>query len=334
MGRIVRREHERRLRIVEFQSDRLHLGARESFGVQHDRHRIAAEHLVGEHIGGGVTSLHECWHVGTKGAILPRIFRGEPTTGVESLTAMFDNRDASVYPLGGVVALSIILLSASPLCKATDAWGGSIDLTSDYFLRGISLSDDQPALQLDLHYVNPSGFVAGLFASSAQIDPAARRDAELSAFLGYVWSYGEDWQGKILAADYRYPWNQAGSVYNYDEIDLEIAYQQWIRVALAVYPNVQRYTLQGSVVTVLAQSAELSLQRPVVGKLSANAGIGYYELDGSGGSGYAYWSVGATYDWTPVILGLSYVEASRAANLLYYNAAVGGRWSGTIIWRF
>lgn len=244
------------------------------------------------------------------------------------------DRDDSVYPLGGVVALSIILLSASPLCKGADGWGGSIDLTSDYFLRGISLSDDHAALQLDLHYVNPSGFVAGFFASSAQIDPASRRDAELSAFLGYVWSDGNDWQGKIVAADYRYPWNQAGPVYNYDEIDLDIAYQQWIRVALAVYPDVRRYGYEGSVVSVLAKSAELSLQRPVIGKLSATAGVGYYELDGAGGSGYAYWSAGLAYDWAPVSLGLSYVGASSEANSLFYNAAVGGRWSGTVIWRF
>jgi uncharacterized protein (TIGR02001 family) len=251
------------------------------------------------------------------------------------MTEEGSDRDAALYPLVGVVALSIILLSASSPCEATDAWGGSIDFTSDYFLRGISLSDDHPALQLDLHYVDPSGFVAGFFASSTQIDPASRRDAELSAFLGYVWSYGNDWQGKILAANYSYPWNQAGSVYNYDEVDLEIAYQQWIRVTLAVYPDVRRYNYDdNNVVHVLAESGELSLQRPVVGKLSATAGIGYYELDGGSGAGYAYWSVGAAYDWAPVSLGLSYVGASSAANSLFYNAAVGGRWSGTLIWRF
>jgi uncharacterized protein (TIGR02001 family) len=243
------------------------------------------------------------------------------------------DRDDTKYPLLGVAALSITLLSASSLCKGTEVWGGSIDLTSDYFLRGISLSDDHPALQLDLHYVNPSGFVAGFFASSTQIDPDARRDAELSAFLGYVWSDGNDWQGKILAANYSYPWNQAGSVYNYDEIDLEIAYQQWVHVAVSFYPDVRRY-YDGGVAHVLAESGELNLQRPVLGKLSATAGIGYYQLDGAGGAGYAYWSVGAAYDWAPVSLQVSYVGASREANLLFYNAAVGGRWSGTLIWRF
>jgi uncharacterized protein (TIGR02001 family) len=250
------------------------------------------------------------------------------------MTEEGSDRDATAYPLVAVVALSIILLSASSRCAATDAWGGSIDLTSDYLVRGISRSDDHAALQLDLHYVDPSGFLAGVFASNTQIDPAARRDAEISAFLGYVWSAGNDWQGKILAANYSYPWNQAGSIYNYDEVDLDIAYQQWIHVTLAFYPDVRRYTYDSGFVRVLAESAELSLQRPVVGKLSATAGMGYYELDGAGASGYAYWSVGAAYDWAPVSFELSYVGASSAANSLYYNAAVGGRWLGTVIWRF
>jgi hypothetical protein len=117
-------------------------------------------------------------------------------------------------------------------------------------------------------------------------------------------------------------------------VDLDVAYRQWIHVALSVYPDVRRYSSDGNLVRVLAESAELSLQRPVVGKLSATAGVGYYQLDGAGESGYAYWSVGAAYDWAPVSIGLSYVGASSEANSLFYNAAVGGRWSGTLIWRF
>jgi uncharacterized protein (TIGR02001 family) len=262
-------------------------------------------------------------------------FNGGPTT--EFLSAMFEeasDRDDAGCSITAAVALSMVLLSATPLCEGADVWGGSIDLTSDYLVRGISRSDDHLALQLDLHYVSSSGFVAGAFASSTQIDPDARRDAELSAFLGYVWSDGNDWQGKVLAANYSYPWNQAGSLYNYDEIDLQVSYQQWIQLALALYPDVRRYSYGGGAAHVMAESAELNLQRPLIGKLSATAGVGYYELDGADGVGYAYWSVGAAYDWAPISIGLSYVGASAAANSLYYNAAVGGRWSGTVIWRF
>ena len=198
--------------------------------------------------------------------------------------------------VAALLAMSLVLLSAAAPCAAADPWGGSIDLTSDYLVRGVSRSDDHPALQLELHYLNSAGLVAGVFASSTQIDPRARRDAELSAFFGYIWSDGNDWQGKILAADYSYPWNQAGSLYNYDEIDLQISYQQWIQLALSFYPDVRRYSYEAGVAHATAESAELNLQRPLIGKLSATAGIGYYESNGAQAAGYAYWSAGMAYD--------------------------------------
>ena len=234
--------------------------------------------------------------------------------------------------LAAVVALGC--LTAAPQCVASDLWGGSLALTSDYFVRGISRSDDRAALQLDLHYMNTSGFLAGLFASNTQIDPSEPRDAELSAFLGYVWSPGSDWHGKILGTHYSYPWNRAGSQYNYDEVDLEVVYRGWLDLRLVYSPDSPRYMQYRYPVAVSAESAELGVQRPLVGKLSGNAGIGYYYLQGSNASGYTYGSAGATYDWGLLSVAVSYVRTSAAANALFYNAAVGGRWAGTVIWRF
>jgi uncharacterized protein (TIGR02001 family) len=230
-------------------------------------------------------------------------------------------------------AVALGCLGAAPHCIAADLWGGSLALTSDYFVRGISRTDDRAALQLDLHYLNPSGFLAGLFASNAQIDPGEPRDAELSAFLGYVWSPGADWHGKILATHYSYPWNRAGSQYNYDEVDLEVVYRGWLDLRLSYSPDSPRSVLYRSG-TVSAESAELGVQRPLVGRLSANAGIGYYYLKAPNATGYTYGSAGAAYDWGAITLAVAYVRTSAAANALFYNAAVGGRWTGTIIWRF
>ena len=50
---------------------------------------------------------------------------------------------------------------ASTQSMAANEWGGSVALSSDYYVRGISRTNDQPALQLDLHYTDPSGFFAG-----------------------------------------------------------------------------------------------------------------------------------------------------------------------------
>jgi uncharacterized protein (TIGR02001 family) len=244
------------------------------------------------------------------------------------------NRGQTECSLWGAVSMSAALLIGAPHCVRAEALGGSLDVTSDYFVRGISRSDDHSALQLDLHYLDPSGFVADFFASNTQFNPNASRDAELSAFLGYIWAAGPDWQGKILVGNYSYPWNQAGSFYNYDEIAFEAGYRDWLRVDIAYSPDTRRYYYDRGAVRNQAEWAELNLQHPLIGKLSATAGIGYYELDGANAMGYSYWSIGAAYDISPVSFALSFVGASREANLLFYNAAVGGRWSGTVIWRF
>jgi len=235
--------------------------------------------------------------------------------------------------LAGGVVLSLGLVVGAP-CAAADVWGGSLAVTSDYIVRGISRSYDRAALQLDLHYLNTSGFVAGLFASNTQIDPDQPRDVELDAFVGFAWSASSDWRAKILASHYAYPWNRAGSGYNYDELDADLAYQEWLDVRLVYSPNAPRHLRWRGLVGVTSESAEVNLQRPVLGRLSATAGIGYSHIEGADTEGYAYWSVGAVYTFAPVSLSVSYVKTTAEAKALFYNAEADGRWTGTVIWRF
>ena len=230
--------------------------------------------------------------------------------------------------------MSLGLVIGTPRCVGADVWGGSLGITSDYIVRAISRSNARAALQFDLHYLNGSGFLAGLFASNTQFDSEDRRDVEIDGFLGFAWSAGNDWHGKILANHYTYPWNQAGSGYDYDEFDVDLAFQQWLSAAFVYSPNAWRYLRSLGLIGVTSESAEVNVQRPVLGKLSATAGVGYSHYDGPSPGGFAYWSVGAAYDLAPVALVLSYVNTTAGAKALFYNAAAEGRWTGTVIWRF
>lgn len=238
--------------------------------------------------------------------------------------------------MGCLVALGLSLAASLPPCLAADTWGGSLVLTSDYFVRGITRTNDLEALQFDLHYVQSSGFVAGAFASNTQIDPYERRDAELNGYVGFAWSGSGDWHGRILGGYYVYPWSPEGSRYNYGEIDLDIGYQGWIDVAVSYSPDAPRYARRG-LVGVSGESVELDLQHPIVGKLSASAGIGFYNMSGAAGepgANYLYWSAGVAYDLAPVALVVSYVDTTAGAKTLFYDNAATGRWTGTILWRF
>jgi uncharacterized protein (TIGR02001 family) len=232
------------------------------------------------------------------------------------------------------LALGLSLALASPHSPAAGTWGGSIALTSDYFIRGITRTNDQAALQLDLHYADSSGILAGVFASNTQIDAGDSRDAELNGYLGFVWTGSGDWHGRVLGGYYAYPWNEHGSRYNYGELDLDLGYQEWLDVGASYSPDAPRYFRDRGLVGVSAESLELNLQHRVVGKLSAASGVGYCYLGGPGGTGYVYWSVGASYDLAPVTLAVSYVDTGAGAKKLFYDNAATGRFSAIVIWRF
>ncbi len=241
--------------------------------------------------------------------------------------------------VGWVVAVAMLELVCAPARSQAGNWGGSLDLTSDYFVRGISRSNDQPALQLSLYYSasfgTSSGVVAGISASNAQIAPQQPRAAELSAFFGYTRTLSPDWQTKVVISNYSYPWSGLGSQYNYDEADIEAAFRGWLNFTVSYSPNFPRFDrYTGGIVGVSAKSAELNLERPLFHKLSVLCGIGYFYANGRDGSGYTYWSAGAAYDWAPVTLTVSYIDATEAANSLFYNSAYGGKWMGSILWRF
>jgi uncharacterized protein (TIGR02001 family) len=217
-----------------------------------------------------------------------------------------------------------------------DEWGGSAALTSDYFVRGLSRTSDHAALQLDFHYSNPDGFAAGVFASNSQRDRSEPMDVELSGFVGYVWKIDEAWRARVLANHYAYPWNHAGSRYNYDELDLDVFYEGWLHFSVGYSPNSPRflpYPYPG-LIGVTEKSAEMSAQRQIFANLSLTGGVGYSFVDGPEPGGYVYWSAGAAYDFRTVSVALAYVDTSGEAKSLFSRAAATGRWTGTVIWRF
>ncbi len=245
--------------------------------------------------------------------------------------------DASIRGFPTTTLHCLVLLACivvlPPHCMAGNSWGGSAALTSDYLVRGVSRSNDNAAVQGDLHIADDSGFLAGVFASTVEIVPGEGRNAELSPFVGFAWNARDAWHGKITASHYSYPWSRAGSRYNYDEISLDAAYREWLDFTVIYSPNTPRYVPRAGLVAVASKTAELNLQAPWR-RLTAAAGLGFSHLDGPQAGGYVYWSLGAVVELAPMSFSLSYVDTAAAATSLYYDAASRGRWTATVVWRF
>jgi len=135
------------------------------------------------------------------------------------------------------VLVTLLWIGAAHGAYGADIWGGSVAITTDYVVRGISRSADEPVLQLDWHYVADSGLVAGLFAANTHLYSGKPRTAELNGYLGFAWSAGSDWRGKLLAAYYAYPRTDAGApAYDYGEFEADLYYRQWLEVAVSYRP--------------------------------------------------------------------------------------------------
>ncbi len=214
------------------------------------------------------------------------------------------------------------------------------DVTSDYLVRGVSPSDDRPALQFDVHYLAAAGLFAGVFASDTVLQSHQALYAELDPYAGYAWQMNQDWRAHVLIDAYLYPRNPAGHLYDYEEVEFVADYHDWLSLKTTYSPDAPRAALFPGrmpplgIEKVQEASADVTAQRPLYGRLSALGGIGVSHLDGTAALSYLYWNVGARFDRSPVALTLIYVGTSNAAKTLFYNGSGGGRWVGTVTWSF
>lgn len=91
--------------------------------------------------------------------------------------------------------LSLSLLAAGSASAGTT---GSVALTSDYLFRGVSQTNEEPAIQGGIEYAADSGFYVGAWGSSiswlsdlsSDASPISS-DVELDGYLGYRGKFGD-----------------------------------------------------------------------------------------------------------------------------------------------
>lgn len=98
---------------------------------------------------------------------------------------------------------------------------GTASLVSNYRLRGISLSENQPAAQFGIAYDGAQGWYAGAFASTVEFVLSPSRELQTVPFVGYAWRTdgGLSWE---VGADYAFFTGRARN-YNYPETYLGVA---------------------------------------------------------------------------------------------------------------
>lgn len=121
--------------------------------------------------------------------------------------------------------LSSALLLASPLRAETINSTGSVLLISDYLYRGISQTDEGPALQGSLTLATDSGWYASAWGSNIKFGNGSM---ELDVSAGRSFKLAPDWTLDLGLMQYRYPkGDNSTDQFNFVEGYGKLIYQDW-----------------------------------------------------------------------------------------------------------
>ncbi len=206
-----------------------------------------------------------------------------------------------IFPLA--IASGLLVGAASASAEIS----GNVALTTDYKFRGISQSDESPAIQGGFDYGHESGFYIGTWGSSIDFDTnGAGYDGslELDVYAGFGGAFGDsDWGYDIGLLYYGYPGDDGDEgdyleVYggvSYKDLSLSVAYSDDYYAETGKF-----YYVAGDYSYTLPQDFVLDLH------------VGYNGFDeesflSNGADEYWDYSVGITKSLGGVDLSLAYI---------------------------
>lgn len=234
-------------------------------------------------------------------------------------------------------AAYISLLMLLPSLAMAEGWGGMAGAVSNYVSRGLTLSDNDPSLQVDLHYHGSGAWFAGAGTATVKRGYDGDVAAEINAYLGRDWALTPEWSARLVASHYAY----AGSsdLYDYDEVEASLGFRRRVTLTLAASPDTYQ-TLYADSSSYPgdrrgpAYAAEVAVSQPMAEGLAASAGLGYRDLRELADVGYVYGSIGLDYARGPLTLGASRIGTSHAALRICCGERPVNRWVANVFWHF
>ncbi len=213
--------------------------------------------------------------------------------------------------------ISLALLALMPLAahaqedEDTAGFNWNAAATSEYMFRGISQTDDHPAIQVGAGYSWSNGLYVGGWASNVDFGAADQEtDAEIDTFVG--------WNGDLGATNldvqlvrYNYVGEPSNVDYAYNELIGKLTFAENYTATLG-YTNDFLNTSTDSIYAGFGGNWEVG------GGVNLTAGLGYTTVEGPE-DGYLDYSVGANRDFGPVNIGLNYVGTDNTAEDLFGN---------------
>lgn len=129
----------------------------------------------------------------------------------------------------GALALCGAGLALNPVAHAQDAPGAhtvtaNVGLISNYVFRGMTYTQERPAVQGGFDYAHDSGLYAGVWGTNVSSEAINGASLEIDVYGGYAWQHG-DWHADIGLLQFYYPEHPRlpGSRERYDTLEAHVA---------------------------------------------------------------------------------------------------------------
>lgn len=227
-----------------------------------------------------------------------------------------------LVPALGLAALTAAAQAqtAAPAAPASPhSFTGNFGLYSQYVFRGLTQTNEKPALQGGFDYAHSSGFYAGVWGSNiswiSDAVPDVSASLELDTYFGYKKSLADDLSLDVGFLRYNYPGSYPSGMTKADTNELYAAITwKWITAKYS-------YSLGDTFGVDDARGTDyidLSASYEVAPKLTLSAHWGRQKYRGAGHSDFTYddWKAGIAYELSGFNLGL-YGTGTNAKDSAY-----------------
>lgn len=219
-----------------------------------------------------------------------------------------------------LIALALVSAFAAPAfaeeaAPASDhTVTGNIAVVSNYIFRGISQSQNKPALQGGFDYAHSSGVYAGFWASNVGwVDAGgykANNSLETDFYAGFKGSFAEDFTFDVGAIKYYYPGTAVAGKVTPDTIEGYVAIG-WKFVTLKYSHTLSEYMVawgDQNTSTRNSNYLDLSANYDLGNGWGVNAHVGRQEIRRVAEASYTDWKLGVTKDIGYGVVGLAYSD--------------------------
>jgi uncharacterized protein (TIGR02001 family) len=194
------------------------------------------------------------------------------------------------------IAVATLLSAGLMLAgNASAEVSGSVTVVSDYLFRGVTQTNENPALQGGVTWNHDSGFYAGAWGSSiswlSDADPDVSSQVELDGFVGYAADFGDSGVGYDVGANYYwYPGDYPAGFTDADTLELYFGLSYKFLSAKYWYSVTDLFGIPDSDGST---NLDLAASWDFAEGWSGTATVGKQWVKGVGGTGtYAFWKVG------------------------------------------